>query len=163
MNKYGIEHFHISMLEECSTKESSNKEIYWIGKLDTYENGYNATFGGDGSVLYNYKELSEAYLKLGTLVKVSKQYQCATKTVSNACKEYGITVQPGGKQKNGKSICCLNKNMDIVSSFKDMTEAGKWLINNNVTNSDTKHISTNIGRVASGKRKTAYGYIWKFI
>lgn len=28
MNKYGIEHFHIKLLEECSSTEVDKKEIY---------------------------------------------------------------------------------------------------------------------------------------
>lgn len=48
MNKYGIEHFHIEQLEECSAEDSSKREEYWIAKLNTYGcNGYNATKGGD--------------------------------------------------------------------------------------------------------------------
>lgn len=56
MRKYGIEHFHIKELEECSCEEASNKEIYWIGRLDTYNNGYNATLGGDSKKYYDYKK-----------------------------------------------------------------------------------------------------------
>ena len=126
--------------------------------MGTYKNGYNATFGGDGKNLYNYKELSDAYIKLGTLTEVSKKYNCDTETVSKACKQYNIEIQPGGKQK-GKPVCCLDKTMNIICVFENMSMAGKWLIENNITNSDIRHISSHIGEVASGKRKTAYGYI----
>lgn len=48
INKYGIEHFHIEVLEECPPEDSADREIYWIDKLQTYgRNGYNATRGGD--------------------------------------------------------------------------------------------------------------------
>lgn len=48
MNKYGIEHFHIEQLEECSAENSAEREEYWIAKLNTYgHTGYNATRGGD--------------------------------------------------------------------------------------------------------------------
>ena len=46
MRKYGIEHFHISLLEE--TDDPEEREKYWIEKLDSFKNGYNATTGGDG-------------------------------------------------------------------------------------------------------------------
>ena len=42
MNKYGIDSFSIEMLEECSSKESSGRETYWINEFKTYGNGYNA-------------------------------------------------------------------------------------------------------------------------
>lgn len=40
MNKYGIDSFSIEMLEECSSKESSGRETYWINEFKTYGNGY---------------------------------------------------------------------------------------------------------------------------
>jgi len=42
-------------LEECLPEESSDREVYWIEKLDTYHNGYNATYGGDGKNYINYE------------------------------------------------------------------------------------------------------------
>ena len=60
MNKYGIEHFHIEKLEECSAEDSSKREEYWIAKLNTYgHTGYNATRGGDSKKYYDYKEIAE--------------------------------------------------------------------------------------------------------
>ena len=61
MNKYGIDSFSIEMLEECSSKESSGRETYWINEFKTYGNGYNATTGGDGSIIWNYDEIRELY------------------------------------------------------------------------------------------------------
>lgn len=46
MNKYGIDSFSIEMLEECSSKESSGRETYWINELKTYGNGYAKTYNG---------------------------------------------------------------------------------------------------------------------
>ena len=61
MNKYGFEHFSISMLEECLAEDAAKREQYWIKKLNTYgRNGYNSTMGGEGNQLYDYKELSDA-------------------------------------------------------------------------------------------------------
>lgn len=49
MQKYGIENFNISIIEENIPEENiDNREKFWISKLDTYYNGYNATLGGDG-------------------------------------------------------------------------------------------------------------------
>lgn len=36
------------------------REIYWIKELGTYgSNGYNASKGGDGTILYNHSEIVE--------------------------------------------------------------------------------------------------------
>jgi hypothetical protein len=48
MNKYGNEHFHIEEVEECPLEILSEREKYWIKYFFSYENGYNATMGGDG-------------------------------------------------------------------------------------------------------------------
>ena len=50
MLKYGIDNFEIKELEYLKEggKLLSDREIYWIEKLNTYgHNGYNATKGGD--------------------------------------------------------------------------------------------------------------------
>lgn len=49
IQKYGIENFEKTILEECSTKEELNeKEKYWIKIKNSIEVGYNLTEGGTG-------------------------------------------------------------------------------------------------------------------
>lgn len=43
--KYGIESFELEILER--TEDIFNREKYWVEKLDTHNNGYNETPGGD--------------------------------------------------------------------------------------------------------------------
>ena len=121
MNKYGIENFEIEMLEECSAEESSVKEIYWIGKLNTYgSTGYNATLGGDSKKYYNYKELADAYLELGTLKAVCEKFNCDLETVRTACKEFNIKIKPArevSKEINSKKICMIDKNKSNCKSI----------------------------------------------
>ena len=45
--KYGLENFTFEILEECKVEELSNKEKYYISMFDAYNNGYNATTGGE--------------------------------------------------------------------------------------------------------------------
>ncbi|MFA7287344.1 MAG: NUMOD3 domain-containing DNA-binding protein [Melioribacteraceae bacterium] len=47
INKYGIENFDFSILEECEIVELDEREISWIQELKTMvPNGYNLTSGG---------------------------------------------------------------------------------------------------------------------
>jgi hypothetical protein len=46
MRKYGPENFQVTTLEVVIDVNLDEREIYWIQKLDTYRNGYNATLGG---------------------------------------------------------------------------------------------------------------------
>lgn len=51
-NKYGIENFTFTVIEECPDDKMDEREIYWIKTLHTYIkdpdcNGYNMTPGGE--------------------------------------------------------------------------------------------------------------------
>ena len=49
INKYGIENFQKDILEVCINNEHLNeREIYWIEKLDSINDGYNIALGGSG-------------------------------------------------------------------------------------------------------------------
>lgn len=42
VRKYGTENFYIEQIDEATTQEElDEKELYWINKLDTVNNGYN--------------------------------------------------------------------------------------------------------------------------
>lgn len=62
MRKYGIEHFHISLIEETDNPEE--REKYWIEYLRTFKNGYNATMGGDGAKYIDYDLVVKTYNKV---------------------------------------------------------------------------------------------------
>lgn len=47
LDKYGIDNFEFTILEECKTEELNDKEGYWINLFNTMSpNGYNLTSGG---------------------------------------------------------------------------------------------------------------------
>lgn len=46
--KYGLANFSFAVLEECTPEELSDKEKFYIDFYDTYSNGYNNTYGGEG-------------------------------------------------------------------------------------------------------------------
>ena len=49
--KYGIENMKYEILEENIPREQLNeREMYWIEKMDSFNNGYNSTQGGDGNL-----------------------------------------------------------------------------------------------------------------
>lgn len=49
-----------------------------------------------------------------------------------------------------------------LNHFNSLIEGAKFLIAQNITEDKPKSVSSNIGRVCNGRRKTAYGYKWKF-
>lgn len=68
VRKYGRENFYIEQIEEVATREeATDKESYWIDKLDTIEHGYNTinnkiVSGGD--TLTNHPEIDKIREKI---------------------------------------------------------------------------------------------------
>ena len=90
MNKYGFEHFSIEKIEECKPEEASSREQYWIGFYRGYEEGYNATKGGDGKCLFDHSEVVELYNLGYTVAQISNKVNCDRTTVSRILKANGI-------------------------------------------------------------------------
>lgn len=167
-NKYGIDHFHVTVLEECSSDDASNREIYWIKKLDTYgSQGYNATRGGDSKHYLDYAVLARAYLKGESIKGVSIKYGCDEHTVSVACRSLGIDIMQSADRnrllRSKHVIQCDKKNHNkIINTFNSITEAAFYLIENNLTGCKHSTIRTHISEVCRGKRKSAAGFYWEF-
>lgn len=54
INKYGWDTFQIELLEDnIPNSQLNEKEQYYISLYNTYYNGYNATFGGDGGKTFS--------------------------------------------------------------------------------------------------------------
>ena len=70
MRKYGIEHFHIELIEETDNPEE--REIYWIEALKTFKLGYNATKGGDGRKYIDYDLIISTYKEVGNMRKTAE-------------------------------------------------------------------------------------------
>lgn len=57
IHKYGKENFILEILEDNVSNEClDEREIYWISKYDSYNNGYNETIGGSGTIGYIFTE-----------------------------------------------------------------------------------------------------------
>lgn len=163
MNKYGIEHFLVKELEQCSEEESCIKEIYWIGKLDTYKNGYNATLGGDSKHYYNYQEIADKYLELQNQKKTAEFFNCDVETVKTACENQNVkilTSEEVHKKEFGKKVHLIEEDL----YFDTIREAARFLQEQNITtNSSVGSIAKNISRVCKGERQSAYKRHWEFI
>lgn len=51
MKKYGLKAFKLETVENIEDGNQdlvNEREIYWIDKLGSFNNGYNMTFGGQG-------------------------------------------------------------------------------------------------------------------
>ena len=161
MQKYGIEHFSVKQLEECSTEELDDKEIFWIKKLNTYYEGYNATLGGEGTQtrVDEYFEISETYKKTQSLRKTAKKHKCSKGTVATACKVCGVQIQSSLYGNKNKSIIGFDKNsLEIIGDFPSVHEAARHF--NKSGKVDT--VLREIRRSCKRERPSAYGVIWRY-
>ena len=99
MNKYGIENFKIEEIEYVEDDSKlSERELYWIQELQTYgKNGYNATKGGDGKVLYDHNEILELYGIGYSTKQIEVKLNCDISTIRKVLKAHGI--KPRGISK----------------------------------------------------------------
>ena len=157
-HKYGIENFIVEQLEEVNNNNLSEREIYWIQELNTYgKDGYNASKGGDGKILYDHNEMIEL-ARLGyTRRQISKKLGCHEDTVGKILKAHGIKTRYG----NQKLIAQYDLAGNYIQTFWGSIEAQEWLIENGITESD--RANTSVSKCCIGKLKSAFNYIWKYL
>lgn len=162
INKYGIENFTIEQIEEVDINILSEREIYWIGFFRTYTNGYNATLGGDGKILYDYDLIAELIKQKRTFQEVADIIGCCVDVVSFVNKKYNINHEPENNfVKTSKKVNQYDKQGNYIQSFKSYAEAARWLETNGYVKGHLNGVRGHIGEVCKGKRKSAYKFIWK--
>lgn len=165
MSKYGINHFSIEEIEECPTDLASEREQYWIGYFRGYEEGYNATRGGDGKQIFNHEEIAQILKENPYPKQVAEMIGCSADTVYIVAKEYHIKTQSQGqKNVNAKRVVHqYDKNThEYIQSFDSVQLASVWLYENHIVKELSSGARSHISSAALGKRKSAYGYIWKY-
>lgn len=116
IKKYGPDNFTKEILEECEYSELNSKEIYYIAKYNTFNNGYNLTIGGDGNrrLLLDdkYSEIKELYLSGFSSNKIASLYNVDKATIVKILK--GLNV----KIRNNKLNINKQEFEELVSDYK---------------------------------------------
>ena len=154
INKYGIKNFSVEQLEECLPEELNQKEQEWIAKLNSYENGYNATKGGDGKFLIDYDEVVKIYQEVGTVKETAKILNIDYGWTSKILKNKGfinLTQNCGRTQK--KQVAKIDPKTNEILEIYDSIEKAEQATGN------SRHIAS----VCQGKRKTCKGFKWRYV
>ena len=174
MNKYGVENFIIEQLLECDELELNSYEVLFIEQLNTYHNGYNATKGGDGSILFDYKQIVELYQSGLSVKEVATEVQCCVDTIrkvlhlynidlSKRSHEYQLKPDYKGPIRKPKRVIQLNKETNQeVQEFQSIADASHWLVDNGYAKKYSGGVRQKIQYCAEGKLKTAYKFKWKY-
>lgn len=163
MNKYGIENFIIEQIEECSDEIVNEREVYWIEYYQSFKYGYNATKGGDGKHYLDYDLICETYNRTKNAVETAKLCGCSADSVRIILKNRKINCLSGpecSKNVNGKIINMYSKTGEYIKTFASIHDAWRYLVEHDGRSGSSG--CSHIGQAANGKRKSAYGYIWKF-
>lgn len=109
IQKYGKENFEIITLEKCEVEKLNDREIFYINKYDTFNNGYNLT-KGDSTYTPNkkclngyievddkYEEIKGMYLAGYSTAKISCLYNVDRHCISNILKSLGVKVRKSEK------------------------------------------------------------------
>lgn len=168
IRKYGPEHFYVELVEETNNPEE--RETYWIEYYGSFKNGYNATMGGDGKRYIDYDLIYESYINSNKLIyEIAEDFGISKDSVRHILEIKGCSKEYR-KQKQfqclRKAINCFDKEENYIKTYSSVSEAVRDLINNGIIKCkdyrQTRGSGSHITDVCKGKRKTAYGFIWKF-
>ena len=163
MNKYGIENFVVEELIECPNDELDSYEKMYIEKLQTYgRNGYNATKGGDGTILFDYDKI-ETYALGGTMTECAAKMHCSVDTVKKV-----LTINNIPIRHNRRGCCSDPKKVEqyslegvFIKEWESITLAAHWLVDNGYAKTYNSGVKQKIRLCMRGENKTAYKFIWK--
>lgn len=156
INKYGWEIFKYEVLsrkqyvnEEDASFDLDLLEIYYIDKFDTFNNGYNSTYGGESN--RGYKLTMEQRNKL---IEIHKGKHEGTKNYFYGRKHTEETKELiASHNPRIRKVYQIEIDTDKIIKIWDRIKFA----------SDELGIAaTHITRVCKGKRKTAGGYKWKY-
>lgn len=116
LKKYGKGGFIWGIIEECDISLLNEKEIYWIAKYDTFDNGYNTTTGGNRSREYCVKEY---------LIETSDGEKKTIKNLSEYCRNHDLNVGHlhetlYGKRVRHKGCRLIPITEDEIKKYQEM-------------------------------------------
>ena len=167
MRTYGKENFSIKEIENVTDDERFDREKYWIGKLNTYRDGYNETLGGGGKYCVDEEEdrlILETYRKKGTIYETAESVGLDQMTVKCSLIRSGEGIRTSKDimiQRYAIPVDMLSLEGEFEMSFESLTSAAEYIsLSNKKIGSygEVRHIKD----VCNGKRKTAAKHKWRF-
>lgn len=162
MRKYGIEHFHIELIEETDNPEE--REIFWIENKRSFKNGYNATIGGDGKKYIDYDLVIATYKEIKSEKITAEKLNIDVSSVRAILKQNNEKIyssQEVLKKQYGTLIKQIdNTTNEVIKIFVSAKDAARSVC---PKSSSLGGVTSHITDVCKGRRKTAYGYKWQYV
>lgn len=157
MNKYGVSHFSIEEIEEIEANYTDERERYWIQYYNSYNEGYNATHGGDGKSYVDYDLIFMLWQENNTCREINQITGYSQKTIRAGLRNFHINekeIDAQGRKYTKKTVQQISvQTNEVIATYSSIKDAAKSI------NKPHSHISD----VCLGKRQTAYGFKWSFI
>lgn len=162
-DKYGIDNFIIEEIEACEVNQLNEREIYWIDYYNSFNEGYNLTRGGDGVCILDYSLIYTLWDSGLTTEEIAQQIGATKHGVRNVLEGYKNYSKEEGIHRGakrigiatGKRIQQYTLDGQYITTFPNATVAAESF-------GKGRPESNNIRSCAHGRRKSAYGYKWKF-
>lgn len=102
IEKYGIDNFDFSIVEECRVEDLDDREKYWIAYYNSYKTGYNNTIGG---LSLKGSDHPRAILNEQQVWEIREMYNShiSRRTVFEKFKDTGLTKRGFLKIWNGEN------------------------------------------------------------
>lgn len=150
-NKYGIENFEFTVIEESDNIE--DREKYYINLYKSFSNvGYNATKGGDGKPYLNLDEnkVIGIYETYKTFNRTAMYFGVDSKTIKQIILNNKHEIY---EYSNKIKIVQLDlKFLDVIHVYESYSDANRSM--------NAKVTAKKIRSVIENKSKNAYGYHW---
>lgn len=126
IKKYGAENFSLEVLEECDLDKLNSREIFYIAKYNTFENGYNLTIGGDGNrrlILDDkYEEIKAMYLAGFSSNKIATLYSVDKATIVKILRQLGVKIKSRKIDINNQEFLELVQDYKSGYSLKELAK-----------------------------------------
>ena len=193
MRKHGVENFELIILETgVSVEQLDEREVYYIEKFDTYNNGYNYTKGGGGIRGYHHSEetrrkmgiaISNSMWKINTPERTAKI--SATQKGRKFTEEHKRHIAESVHDREGagnpfygkkhtdetkQKISDKNTRYDVIQSdasgilnvFDSVRDAACYCIETGLTSAKLSSAMYRIYTTCIGNQKQCYGFFWKY-
>lgn len=123
----GLENFSFEILEICEKEELNEREKYWIEYFDSFNNGYNATAGGDGFLDANVGEKHPNHkLTEKQVYEIRERYK-NREYVYEVYEDYKDIINQSGFHKVWNGYTWKNIHYDVYT--EENKEFHKWVRN----------------------------------
>lgn len=153
MLKYGVDCFSIEEVEQCDNTLLDERERYWINYYDTYNNGYNATLGGEGAVKFNQQEITELWSSGKTIAEICEIIGAERHTISRVLSMHGVTTQQMKERGSGRPVLQYSLDGNFIRRYSSITLATQNMGKDNISN---------IRSCCNKTSTSAYNYLWKY-